>query len=85
MDVTNDERPQTAPPPAGGPDPMGTSEPDMEFGHGGEEGQTTAEYALLTGAMALILGLVAAWAASTGKIGGLLDTVFDSLIGSAGG
>ncbi len=58
---------------------------DVGFPPGDEEGQTTAEYALLTGAMALILGLVAAWAASTGKIGGLLDAVFDQLIGSAGG
>jgi len=68
-----------------GPGPSGVTESGYEFDERGDEGQTTAEYALLTGAMALILGLVAAWAASTGKIGGLLDTVFDSLIGSAGG
>lgn len=51
----------------------------------GESGQTTAEYALLTGAMALILGLVAAWAATTGRIGQLLDVVFGELIDAATG
>jgi Flp pilus assembly pilin Flp len=50
-----------------------------------EEGQTTAEYALLTGAMALVLALVAAWAASTGRIGQLLDAVFLNLINAARG
>jgi Flp pilus assembly pilin Flp len=49
-----------------------------------ETGQATAEYALLTGAVALILGLVAAWAAGTGKVAALLDAVFDGLIGAAG-
>jgi Flp pilus assembly pilin Flp len=51
----------------------------------GERGQTTAEYALITGAMALVFGLVAAWAASTGKIGQLLDTVFNQLVQVARG
>jgi len=50
-----------------------------------ERGQTTAEYALITGAMALVFGLVAAWAASTGKIGQLLDTVFNQLVRVARG
>lgn len=50
-----------------------------------DAGQTTSEYALLTGAMALILGLVAAWAASTGRVAELLDTVFGRLIDAAGG
>ena len=49
-----------------------------------EYGQATAEYALLTGAIALILALVAAWATSTGKIAALLDAVFDGLIAAAG-
>lgn len=49
-----------------------------------ELGQATAEYALLTGAIALILALVAAWATSTGKIAALLDAVFDGLISAAG-
>jgi Flp pilus assembly pilin Flp len=45
-----------------------------------ERGQTTAEYALvLLGAAAVAL-LIALWAKSGGKIGKLLDTVFDSLI-----
>jgi len=49
-----------------------------------EGGQATAEYALLTGAIALILALVSAWATSTGKVGALLDAVFDGLISVAG-
>ena len=49
-----------------------------------ESGQATAEYALLTGAVALILALVAAWATGSGKVGALLDAVFDGLIRAAG-
>jgi hypothetical protein len=49
----------------------------------GQRGQSTAEYALLTAAMALLLGLVAAWAASTGRIEQLLDTVFGRLVDAA--
>jgi len=48
----------------------------------GQDGQATAEYALLTGAVAVILTLVTAWATSTGKVSALLDAVFDNLIGS---
>ena len=44
-----------------------------------EAGQTTAEYALLTGAIALLVAAVTAWATSTGKIGRLLDAVFNYL------
>ena len=44
-----------------------------------ESGQTTAEYALLTGAIALLVAAVTAWATSTGKIGRLLDAVFNYL------
>lgn len=44
-----------------------------------EAGQTTAEYALLTGAIALLVAAVTAWATSTGKIGRLLDAVFNHL------
>ena len=44
-----------------------------------ETGQTTAEYALLTGAIALLVAAVTAWATSTGKIGRLLDAVFNYL------
>ncbi|NOX28937.1 MAG: hypothetical protein GXP35_02625 [Actinobacteria bacterium] len=49
-----------------------------------ERGQATAEYALLTGVVALVIALVAAWAAGTGKVGRLLDVVFDGLIRAAG-
>ncbi len=45
-----------------------------------EHGQTTAEYALLTGAVALLIAAVATWAASTGKIGRLLDVIFNQLV-----
>lgn len=45
-----------------------------------ESGQTTAEYALLTGAIALVVAAVTAWATSTGKIGRLLDSVFNYLV-----
>jgi hypothetical protein len=48
-----------------------------------QRGQSTAEYALLTAAMALVIGLVAAWAASTGRIEQLLDTVFGRLVDAA--
>ena len=53
----------------------------MAFGRN-SDGQATAEYALLTGAVAVILALVTAWATSTGKVSALLDAVFDNLIGS---
>lgn len=49
-----------------------------------ERGQATAEYALLTGAIALVVALVAAWATSTGRVAALLDAVFDGLIRAAG-
>ncbi len=44
-----------------------------------QAGQTTAEYALLTGAIALLVAAVTAWATSTGKVGQLLDAVFNYL------
>ena len=47
-------------------------------------GQATAEYALLTGAIALVIAAVTAWAAGTGKIARLLDVVFDQLVRAAG-
>lgn len=47
---------------------------------GDERGQTTAEYALvLLGAAAVAL-LLAVWAKQGGKVGKLLDTIFDSLV-----
>jgi hypothetical protein len=42
-------------------------------------GQATVEYVLVLIGVAAIALLVAAWAASTGKIGALLDRVFDSM------
>jgi hypothetical protein len=42
-------------------------------------GQATVEYVLVLIGVAAIALLVAAWAASTGKIGSLLDRVFDSM------
>jgi Flp pilus assembly pilin Flp len=49
-----------------------------------QRGQATAEYALLTGAIALVIAGVTAWAAGTGKIGRLLDAVFDHLVRAVG-
>ena len=50
----------------------------------GTAGQATAEYALvLLGAAAVALAL-AAWAAKSGAIGELFDTVAEQLIGDAG-
>ena len=46
-----------------------------------ERGQTTAEYALVLVAAATIATLVLAWAASTNRISGLLDTVVRSVTG----
>lgn len=49
-----------------------------------EDGQATAEYALvLLGAAAIAL-LLAAWAAQSGAIGRLFDVVVDQLISKAG-
>lgn len=46
----------------------------------GEDGQTTAEYALVLLGVAAIALLVVAWAADSNKIGRLLDSVLDSII-----
>ena len=56
----------------------------MTSGRHDERGQATAEYALLTGAIALLITAVTAWAAATGKIARLLDVVFDQLIRAVG-
>ena len=45
-----------------------------------DEGQTTAEYALVLLGVAAIALLVVAWATQTNKIGRLLDGVLDSLL-----
>jgi hypothetical protein len=49
-----------------------------------EDGQATAEYALVMLAAAALAGLLLAWAAGTDGIERLLNTVLDSLIGQAG-
>lgn len=46
----------------------------------GDRGQTTAEYALVLLAAATLALLLVAWAAQSGKIGTLFDTVFDHVI-----
>jgi len=63
--------------------PVGMPE-GTELGPVDELGQATAEYALLTGAIALVIAAVTAWAAGTGKIGRLLDLVFDHLARAIG-
>jgi Flp pilus assembly pilin Flp len=45
----------------------------------GDGGQATVEYALVVLAAAAIALLLIAWATGTGKIGELLDRVFDSV------
>jgi Flp pilus assembly pilin Flp len=44
-----------------------------------ENGQTTAEYALVLVGAATIAMLIIAWAGSTTRISGLLDTVLRSI------
>lgn len=49
-----------------------------------ELGQATVEYALVVLAAAAVALLVIAWAARTGKVGELLDKVFDQVVARAG-
>lgn len=44
-----------------------------------EEGQTSAEYALVLLGAASVALLIALWAKNTDRIGKLLDTVFDTV------
>ena len=46
---------------------------------GRDEGQTSAEYALVVMAAVAVAVVVGAWAHSTNKIGDLLDTLFDAV------
>jgi Flp pilus assembly pilin Flp len=48
-----------------------------------EEGQTTAEYALVILAAAAIAVVLIAWARSSGKLPAFFDQVIDSVIGDA--
>jgi len=53
----------------------------------GDEGQATAEYALVLLGAALVALLLIAWATAgggAGKIGQLLDAVLDTIIGKVG-
>lgn len=45
-----------------------------------ERGQTSAEYALVLFGVAAIAMLINTWAKDTGKIGELMDTVFDNVV-----
>jgi Flp pilus assembly pilin Flp len=44
-----------------------------------EDGQTSAEYALVLLGAASVALLITAWAGGTDKIGDLLDTLFDAV------
>lgn len=48
-----------------------------------EEGQTSAEYALVLLGAAMVAMLVVAWARGTGKVGDLLDGIVDDIIDTA--
>lgn len=50
----------------------------------GEAGQTTVEYALVVLGAATVALLVLAWASGSGRIGALLDAVFNQVIGQVG-
>ena len=45
-----------------------------------QRGQTSAEYALVLFGVAAIAMLIHSWAKSTGKVGDLLDAVFDNVV-----
>ena len=46
-----------------------------------EQGQATAEYALVLLGAATVALLLVAWAARSGKVGQLLDAVLDKVLG----
>ena len=48
-----------------------------------EEGQTTAEYALVILAAAAIAVVLIAWARSSGKLPAFFDNIIDQVTGSA--
>ena len=50
-----------------------------------EEGQTTAEYALVILAAAAIAVVLLAWAHSSGKLPQFFDQVIDNVMGNANG
>ncbi|MEM9034641.1 MAG: DUF4244 domain-containing protein [Actinomycetota bacterium] len=50
-----------------------------------DEGQTTAEYALVIAAVAVVVGGLITWASGSGAIEGLFTTVLDRLTAAVGG
>ncbi len=46
---------------------------------GDEEGQTSAEYALVLLGAATVAMIITLWAKNTDKVGGLLDSIFDRI------
>jgi Flp pilus assembly pilin Flp len=48
-----------------------------------DEGQTTAEYALVILAAAAVAIVLIAWARSSGKLPAFFDSIIDSVIGDA--
>jgi Flp pilus assembly pilin Flp len=50
-----------------------------------EEGQTTAEYALVILAAAAVAVVLIAWARSSGRLPAFFDQVIDQVIGDASG
>ncbi|MFP5256424.1 MAG: DUF4244 domain-containing protein [Acidimicrobiia bacterium] len=49
-----------------------------------DDGQSTAEYALVLLGAATVAGLLIAWAARSGRIGDLLDAVLDQVVTKIG-
>ena len=49
-----------------------------------EEGQTTAEYALVILAAAAVAVVLIVWARSSGKLPAFFDSIIDQVAGSAG-
>lgn len=49
-----------------------------------DEGQSTAEYALVLLGAATVAGLLIAWATRSGRIGDLLDLVLDQVVTKVG-
>jgi hypothetical protein len=50
---------------------------------GGEDGQSTAEYALVMLAAAAIALVLLAWARSSGRLPAFFDRIIDRIVGSA--
>jgi Flp pilus assembly pilin Flp len=57
----------------------------MRHGFRREEGQTTAEYALVILAAAAVAVVLIAWARSSGRLPAFFDQVIDQVIGDANG